>query len=163
MSNVLSGLNKIIRIYKKPGFKDATLYGNKEFKPFKDVVYDKYESAMNCSCAQEHVPKAKNNNKVIKEHTQAAYHATPLQAITRLMTKYLVMEAIQKLNFFPPRGGISPYYSPGMIFHCIPLDYNKVCHIPIFTYGVAHEEPNISNTQAVQGIDALYLHAENSI
>ena len=100
MPDILPGLDQVIRIYKKASFKVAILYGDKEFKPLKDIVYDKYKSALNCSCAQEHVPEAKNNNKVIKEHTQVAYYATPFQAITQLMTKYFVMEATRKLNFF---------------------------------------------------------------
>ena len=159
----MTGLDKVMMLYKQAGFKVTTIYSDKEFKPLEDIIFQEYHSTLNCSCAQEHVPKAKNNNNVIKERTRAAYHSLPFKAITKTMTKYLVMDATKKLNFFPPRGGISKYYSPCMILHQKPLDYNRDCHFSIFTYGIAHDEPDPSNTQQARGIDALYLRVEKSI
>ena len=105
--DILSGLDQVMQLHKKAGFKITTLYGDKEFKPFKDIVYDKYKSALNCSCAQEHIPKTKNNNKVIKEYIQATYHALPFDALFRIITNYLVMEATRKLNFLTKKQCIS--------------------------------------------------------
>jgi Reverse transcriptase (RNA-dependent DNA polymerase) len=67
------------------------------------------------------------------------------------------MESAKKLNFFPPKGGISPYYSPRAILHQQNIDYNKHCSIPFGAYVQAHHEPTIKNTQQPRTIDCIYL------
>ena len=67
------------------------------------------------------------------------------------------MECTKKLNFFPPKGGISKYYSPREILHHQKLDYGKHCTIPQFSYVQAHDEPNPTNSQAPRSIDCIYL------
>ena len=67
------------------------------------------------------------------------------------------MEATRKLNFFPPRGGVFLYYSPGKKLHNEKLDYKKHCSIPTFSYVQAHNEPHPTNTQASRTIDCIYL------
>jgi hypothetical protein len=74
------------------------------------------------------------------------------------MIKYLAMEATRKLNFFPPKGGVSKYYSPQEILHQVRIDYKKQCSIPQFSYIQAHDEPIPKNGQAPQTIDCIYLH-----
>ena len=110
--DIMTGLDKVMTLYKQAGFKVTTIYGDKEFKPLEDIIFQKYHSTLNCSCAQEHVPKAKNNNKVIKERTRAAYYSLPFKAITKTMTKYLVMDATKKLIFFPTRWNFQVLQSP---------------------------------------------------
>jgi hypothetical protein len=57
------------------------------------------------------------------------------------------MECTKKLNFFPPKGGVSEYYSPQMILHHENIDYAKHCAIPFGTYVQAAQENSPSNTQ----------------
>jgi hypothetical protein len=73
------------------------------------------------------------------------------------MVKILAMECGKKLNFFPPKGGISQYYSPRMIMHQETLDYNKHCSIAFGTYVQAHQEPTPTNTQHPRTLDCIYL------
>lgn len=73
------------------------------------------------------------------------------------MLQVLVMESTRKLNFFPPKGGISPYYSPRMILHEENVDYMKHCRVPFGTYVQAHDEPNPTNTQKPRTLDCIYL------
>jgi hypothetical protein len=73
------------------------------------------------------------------------------------MAKILTMEYAKKLNFFPPSGGISPYYSPRMTMHQQSLDYEKHCSIPFGTYVQAHTEPDPKNTQHPRTLDCIYL------
>jgi hypothetical protein len=61
-----------------------------------------------------------------------------LQLNPKNYVKILTMDCANKLNFFPPTGGISPYYSPRMIMHQQTLDYEKHCSIPFGTYIQAH-------------------------
>ena len=73
------------------------------------------------------------------------------------MIKYLVLESTRKLNLFPVKGGVSPYYSPHTIMSQQPLDYNKHLQIPFGTYVQALHESNPSNTNLERMLDAIYL------
>ena len=116
-----------------------------------------YSFKTNYASAQEHVPQAERNNRVIKERVRAAYHYSPFKKLPRKVLKYLVMECTRKLNFFPVKGGVSNYYSPREIIHKVPLDYNTQCAIAPLSYVLAHNEPSPSNTLRARAIDALYL------
>jgi hypothetical protein len=73
------------------------------------------------------------------------------------MIKILVDDSAKKLNFFPAKNGISPYYSPRMILHQRNLDYTKHCQYSFGTYVQAHDEPDPSNTNAPHTLDGIYL------
>ena len=77
--------------------------------------------------------------------------------IPKIMVKILAMECAKKLNFFPPKGGISFYYSPRMIMHQQSLDYAKHCSIPFGSYVQAHTEPDPKNTNHPRSLDCIYL------
>ena len=110
-------IDNVVRVYKHAGFKVTTMFGDMEFKKLDMYIQDKHQATLNCANANDHVPEAENNNKVIKKRTCAGFHAQTVKAILAIMTKYLVTESCKKLNFFPPKGGISPYFSPRMILH----------------------------------------------
>jgi hypothetical protein len=122
-----------------------------------DELQDVYSVVMNYANPQEHVPEAERNNRVIKERFRSAFHRLPFNKIPKIMVKILAMECAKKLNFFPPKGGISPYYSPRMILHQQNLDYNKHCSIPFGAYVQAHHEPDPKNTQHPRTLDCVYL------
>ena len=112
---------------------------------------------MNYANPQEHVPEAERNNCAIKECFRAAFHRLPFKKLPKNMVKILRMESAKKLNFFPPKGGISPYYSPRMILHQQSLDYVKHCSIPFGSYVQAHHEPDHKNNQQPRTLDCIYL------
>jgi hypothetical protein len=75
------------------------------------------------------------------------------------MVKILTMECANKLNFLPPKGGVSEYYSPRMILHHENIDYAKHCAIPFGTYmQEAAQENTPSNTQESCSLNCIYLH-----
>jgi hypothetical protein len=73
------------------------------------------------------------------------------------MVKILTMACAKKLNFFPAKGGISPYDSPRMILHQQSFDYSKHCSIPFGSYVQVHNEPDPKNTQHQRTLDCIYL------
>jgi hypothetical protein len=77
--------------------------------------------------------------------------------ITKIVVKILTVECAMQLNFFPPKEGISPFYSPRMILHQQSMDYGKHCSIPFGSYVQAHTEPDPSNTQLPRTLDCIYL------
>jgi hypothetical protein len=71
------------------------------------------------------------------------------------------MECAKKLIFFPPKGGVSAYYSPRMILHQKSLDYKKT--IPFGSYVQAHTEPEPRNTQLPRTLDFIYLRYTDNV
>ena len=109
------------------------------------------------AAAQEHVPRAERNNRVIQERVRAAYHRFPYTHLPRILVKFLVMESTKKLNFFPNKNGVSKYFSPRMIMHHENLDYERHCKYQIGEYVQAHDEPPQTNTNAARSLDCIYL------
>ena len=62
------------------------------------------------------------------------------------MIRYLNFEVVIKLNYFPGKGGLSPYYSPQTIVKQQTLDYNK--HFTI-TFG-AFFQAKMTTIQHIQ-------------
>jgi Reverse transcriptase (RNA-dependent DNA polymerase) len=152
-----SVLDNVFRIYDSAGIRINTILCDNEFQPLMEELTDVYDVMVNYANPQEHVPEAERNNRAIKERFRSTFHRLPYKAIPKVMVKVLTMESAKKMNFFPPQGGISPYYSPRAILHQRTLDYNKHCSIPFGAYVQAHDEPNIKNTQQPRTIDCVYL------
>ena len=152
-----SALDTVFGQYNKAGFRIAIIHCDNEFRPILDDIKDDLDIKMNYASAQEHVPEAERNNRVIKERVRAAFHRLPYTAIPKVVVKMLAMESTNKLNFFPPKGGVSQYCSPRMILTNNALDYNKHCSIPFGTYVQAHNENNPTNTMAARALDCIYL------
>jgi hypothetical protein len=73
------------------------------------------------------------------------------------MLRYLAIIPTDCLNYLPARGGISPYYSPHVIFTQRPLDFQKHCKVPFGAYVQANNEPDPTNTNAPRTIDCIFL------
>jgi hypothetical protein len=152
-----SVLQNVLRVYDKAGLKVKTILWDNEFRPLTKRLLDEFGIHVNYSNPQEHVPEAERNNRVIKERFRAAYHRLPYTKIPKIMIKMLTMECAKKLNFFPPKGGVSPFYSPRMILHQKALDYQKHCSIPFGSYVQAHTKPEPRNSQLPRTLDCIYL------
>ena len=103
-----------------------------------EPLKDDLEIEMDYVLPQQHFKQAEQNNCVVKEHVRATYHSLPYKNIPKVMIKYLAMDCIRKLNYFPVKEGISEYYSPCMIMHQEVLDYNKHYKLPYGSYVQAH-------------------------
>jgi hypothetical protein len=147
----------VLRVYNAGGFRVTTIHCDNEFRPLLEPLSNEFNVKMNYSNPQEHVPEAERNNRVTKERIRANYHRLPYKRLTRLMVKILVTKCAKKLNFFPRKNGISPYFSPCMILHQCNLDYAKHCQYAFGTYVQAHNEPLPANTNAPRSVDCVYL------
>jgi hypothetical protein len=141
-----SVLDNVFRVYNTAGIRITTIHCDNAFQPLMRELQDVNGVTMNYANPQENVPEAKRNNRVIKKRFRETFHRLPFKMIPKIMVKILTMECAKKLNFFPPRGGISPFYSPQMILHQQSIDYGKRCSIPFGSYVQAHTEPDPSNT-----------------
>lgn len=162
MDNYKRAIEEVIRVYKRAGFKVQTILCDNEFRPLLHPMANEYDVNVNYANPQEHVPEAERNIRVIKERFRAAFHRLPFIKMPKIMIQILAMESAKKLNFFPPKGGVSKYFSPRMIVHKMPLDYVKHCAIPFGTYVQAHNEPSPTNSQYPRTLDCIYLRYNDS-
>ena len=79
------------------------------------------------------------------------------------MIRFLVMDCTKKLNIFPVKGGVSDYFSPHMLLKHKNLDYDKHCLIPFGAFVQVNHEPEPLNSNAPRTLDAIFLHATNTI
>ena len=162
MKNYRSGLDNVFRIYHAAGFKVVKIHCDKEFESLKTQLKDDYKINVNCASAQEHVPEAERNNRTLKERFRSIFHYLPFKNIPKLMIKFLAMEVARKLNMFPPRGGVSNYYSPRAILHGKPLEYSKHCRVPFGTYVQGHDDNDPKNTPQARTTDGIYLRPSDN-
>ena len=97
---------------------------------------------MNWAITGGHDPEIEKNNITVKEIYGAQYHRIPFHNIHKVMIWYSAFEVIRKLNYFPVKGGLSPYYSSQTIVDNQPLEYNKHCRIPFVAFVQAKNEKN---------------------
>jgi hypothetical protein len=152
-----SALDQILRHYNRAGFVIRTIHCDGEFPGMMEKVEDDLDVDMNFTNAQDHVPEAERNNRMIKERTQAAYHCLPYKAIPRIMINYLAMIQANKLNLFPVKEGGSKYYSPHMILNQTNLDYTKHCVVPFGAYVQANHDSTKTSSNVTRTLDAVYL------
>ena len=76
---------------------------------------------MNYANPGDHVPDIGVSNIAVKERYLAQYHILPFQNIPKVIIGYLDFEVVKKLNYFPVKLGLSPYYSLWTILDQQPL------------------------------------------
>jgi hypothetical protein len=144
-------------VSKKSGFTIKWIHCDQEFRPIMDNVSNKLDITMSYATASEHVPEAERNNRTIQERIRSAYHNLPYAMIPKIMLRYLAMISTERLNYFPTKGGVSPYFSPHVILTGRSLDFTKHCKFPFGAYVQANNEPQPTNTNAPRTIDCIYL------
>ena len=141
--------DQTFRVYNAAGFRIASVHVDPEFKPLEDVMTDNSnEIEMVYVTAQAHVPEIERAIRTIQERYRAMYHCLPYKAIPKIMIKAAAKHAVKWLNMFPPKGGVSSYYSPRAIVTGRPLDYNKSCQYSFDTYVQASQENMPTNSPA---------------
>ena len=105
---------------------------------------------MNKSNPGYHVTEIDRNNRTVKEIIRAQYHRLPFQDIPKVMIIYLAFEVVRKLNDFPVKEFLLPYYINQTIVYQQPLEYNKDFTI---TFGefIPEKITTISNIQNFHG------------
>ena len=155
---MLKAFDTVFRIYNTAGFQIAKLFVDPEFRFIEDEMTD-IDIEMHYCAVQEHVPEVERSIRVIKERFRAMYHRLPYRCIPKTMVKYGAMECARWLNTFPPKGGISSYYSPRVIMAGKPLDFERHCRVSFGTYVQALQENNPTNTTNPRTIGCIYLRS----
>jgi len=156
-SSICQGIDSIVRLYHNAGFGIKYINCDQEFRPMMETIANEHNITMNYATAGEHVPEAERNNRTIQERIRATYHNLPYAIIPKTMIRYLAMVSTDQLNFFPAKGGISPYFSPHVILTGRALEFNKHCQYPFGAYVQANNDASPTNTNAPRTIDCIYL------
>ena len=152
-------VESVLKLYSRDSFQVTDVCADCKFKPVLYILQDSgWSFTTNLANTQEHVPEAKCNNHILKEHIHATYHGIPYKMLPRTTICYMVMATEVKLNFFPAKGGCSNYFSPWEILHHVKLDYKKLCSVPLLSYVLSHNEPTLTNTADAHALDSLFLH-----
>ena len=155
--------DQTFRIYNSAGFQIARLHVDPEFKAIQDEMMDDANGIeMVYVAAQQHVPEVERIIRVIKERYRAMYHCLPYKAIPSIMIKAAAKRAVKWLNMFPPKGGVSKYYSPRAIVTGRPLDYNTSCKYSFGSYVQALQENVPTNSPAPRTLDCIFLDSSDS-
>ena len=85
------------------------------------------------------------------------FHNLPYRAIPKKISKFLVIQTIATLNYFPARYGISQYYSPQMIINKRVFNYDMHCKHYTGEYVLVHDDRQIKNNINTKTIDCIYL------
>jgi hypothetical protein len=139
------------------GYSIKTVRCDPEFKPIMDDVKDVLKIDMDYVATKNHVPEAERNNRTIAERVRTAYHRLPYANIPKLMIQELVIDQTRKLNLFPARGGVSPYYSPERLIGGDTVDFERDLKYAFGSYVQANNEPTITNSLAPRTLDCIYL------
>ena len=62
-----SAFRNVFRIYNRGGFKITDVHCDREYTPLMEDIEEEFGTVMNYVNAQEHIPEAERNNRVIKE------------------------------------------------------------------------------------------------
>jgi hypothetical protein len=150
-------VDQIFRHYNS-GFVITTIHCDGKYRGMMNKVKDDLDIKMNFTNAQDHVPEAERNNRMIKEQIRAIYHCLPYKAIPRIMIWYLAMSQVNHLNLFPVKGGVYSNHSPQMILNQLNLNYTKHCNVPFGVFVQANHETIKTSSNLTRTLDAIYLH-----
>lgn len=94
-------LDQILRLYNSAGFAISTIHVDNKFRPLMEKVKDNLNVDMNYANPGDHVPEIERNNGTVKERSRSLYYRLPFRNLPKLMIRYLAMEVVRRLNYFP--------------------------------------------------------------
>ena len=113
-TSILQGLQIVLNIYHKRGFKVTAIYGDNEFN-IKSIIERLRPILFHIYAAEEHCAIAERSIRTIKESCRSTCHSLPFKKFTKLMVYSLVETAIYWLNSFPTKNSASDSLSSASI------------------------------------------------
>ena len=161
-TELFRALDIAIRPYNKAGYTIKEIHCDQEFKHMMDQVSDEMDVETNHTSTGEHANVGERNIRTTKERIRVSFHSVPFKAWPKEMLDEACQLAVDQLNFFPAKGGVSPYYSPNTIITGKVLDYKKHLKHAFGTYVQAFTENDPSNTHRPRTYDAIYMRPSDN-
>jgi hypothetical protein len=103
---ILKAFKEMYQYYLQRGFHITMVHADGKFAPLKTLIKSMPGGPMvNLASANEHVLEIKRRIRVVKERCRATWHILLFHTIPKLMTIHTVLNVIELLIFFQPRGG----------------------------------------------------------
>ena len=149
-------LKKVWVIYAKAGFRIKQFSADQQFECLSDEIA-LTGCEPNILAAKSHQPDIERFNRTFKERFRSTYHSLPYGRWPKIMIIRCASEVMKWLNTFPPKGGISAYYSPRAIILNKGVDYKIHCQHQFGAYVQAHTDNPKTNTMHERAIDSVYM------
>jgi hypothetical protein len=161
---IFKAFEEIYRFYLQRGFKITTVHADGEFAPLQAMIQAMPGGPrVNLASANEHVPEIERRIRVVKERSRSIRHSLPFNKIPKLLIIYIVFYAVQLLNHFPAKGGVSATISPKTIMSGETLHYKKHLSLQIGQYCQVHEEDAPRNSQLPRTKGAICLGPSGNV
>jgi hypothetical protein len=155
MANALEKhIKRVLHVYGRGGFNVRMILMDGELEKIKGLLCN---VECNTTAAKEHVSKAKQMIRTIKERTRGLLASLPSKHIPRRMKIEFIYFIVLWLNTFPVKSGISSTFSPRKLLVRWKLDYKKHCRVLPGTYCEVHDEPSPLNTMTPCTHEAIAL------
>jgi hypothetical protein len=142
--SLIKGLTKVVNLYKRRGMMVQVRLVDNEFEsirgPMMEIGID-----LNVCAPNEHVPEIERKIQTVKERIRGIITMLPFQKIPMMMVTHAVTFSTMWLNYFPPKGGVSPTLSPQTIVTGLTPNAEKHCRLPFGAYAQVHVEVSPSN------------------
>ena len=156
ISSLCDAFDQTFRIHNAAGFTITHPHVDPEFEPLTNFMTDNDIKVILCPASQ-HVPDIERGIRFAKDRYQTVCHSLPHRSVPKQMIIALAKRVIKFINMFPPKGGVSKYYSPRAIITRLPLDCNMSCQHPFGSCVQANNQPDPTNTPAARTLDCIYL------
>ena len=157
---LISGIQKIIKIYHQAGFTIVTALMDGEFEPLRGELAE-LGISLNTAAPDEHVGDIERYIRTIKERMRAIYNTLPFKQVPHRMIIEMAKSSVFWLNAFPSLQGVSQVLSPRTIITGQTLDYNHHCVYQFGEYVQTHEQHN--NSMEARTIGALAMRPTGNV
>ena len=102
VETIFKAFKEIFTYYLQRGFRIMTVSADIKFAPLKPLIAALLGGPrVNLASANEHIPEIERRIRVVKEWSRAMHHSLPFSQIPKLLTIYIILNAVKLLNFFP--------------------------------------------------------------
>ena len=144
--------------YKGRGFNITLLFGDNEFDH--DKIREEMSGIVFDICAaNEHIPVVERAIRTVKDKTRCMCKSVPFGKYTNLMTTHVVRSAVNWINRFPSKGGLSETLSPAKIIDGLDDPDMKVKRLGFGTYALAYS--GTTNNMSERSTPAIALSESN--
>jgi len=154
-TDILEGINSIIKIYKARGITIKQINGDNEFHC---VKHDFLPSVFNIVASEEHVGDIEKSVRTIKDGTRVHISRLPFCKYPRAMVAGAAMHALISINQLPSNNGLSNILSPSTLItgESTP-DFNNIIKLNFGDY-VLTPPGKTKNDQSPRRIGAIALY-----
>ncbi len=153
--NLLLGIKKIIKLYRRAGFKVEAVLMDGEFEVLRDDLAE-IGVSLNTAAPDKHVGDIERYICTIKERIRGIYNTLPFgrKLPQRIITE-MAKHSVFWLNSFPSENGVSTSMIPRTIITGQMVDFNKHCRFQFGEYVQTHEQHD--NSMVPRTIGALAM------